>query len=375
VDAGAFEYLIKPFDMARVSEVVTRAIQEPAGQNRPPPADTTAASAAATLVGTSPAMQQVFKEIALAATSVIPVLLTGETGTGKDLAARLIHTHGPRRTGPFLAANLGGLAPGVLESELFGHIKGGFTGAADDRAGLFAAAEGGTVFLDEVGEAPPEVQIRLLRVLENREVVPVGSSQPVAIDVRIIAASNRDLSAAVASGSFREDLYHRLAGFPIHMPSLAERVADVPALVEHVAARAEGRSAARISPAFLEACASRHWPGNVRQLKRAVEYALVVSRGSQLRPEHLPAATVSAAELTQSGLSLEEAVRHWAVTNLAALGDAADGQLHSDLTEQVERALFAEALAATDSNRTAAARLLGLDRATLRTRLKNLGID
>jgi two-component system nitrogen regulation response regulator GlnG len=145
--------------------------------------------------------------------------------------------------------------------------------------------------------------------------------------------------------------------------------------VEHVAARAEGRSASRISPAFLEACASRHWPGNVRQLKRAVEYALVVSRGSQLRPEHLPAATVSAAELTQSGLSLEEAVRHWAVTNLAALGDAADGQLHSDLTEQVERALFAEALAATDSNRTAAARLLGLDRATLRTRLKNLGID
>jgi DNA-binding NtrC family response regulator len=320
-------------------------------------------------------MQQVFKEIALAATSVIPVLLTGETGTGKDLAARLIHTHGPRRTGPFLAANLGGLAPGVLESELFGHIKGGFTGAADDRAGLFAAAEGGTVFLDEVGEAPPEVQIRLLRVLENREVVPVGSSQPVAIDVRIIAASNRDLSAAVASGSFREDLYHRLAGFPIHMPSLAERVADVPALVEHIAAHAEGRSTARISPAFLEACASRHWPGNVRQLKRAVEYALVVSRGSQLRPEHLPAATVSAAELTQSGLSLEEAVRHWAVTNLAALGDAADGQLHRQLTEQVERALFAEALAATDSNRTAAARLLGLDRATLRTRLKNLGID
>jgi FixJ family two-component response regulator len=144
VDAGAFEYLIKPFDMARVSEVVTRAIQEPAEQNGPPPADTTAASAAAVLIGTSPAMQQVFKEIALAATSVIPVLLTGETGTGKDLAARLIHTHGPRRTGPFLAANLGGLAPGVLESELFGHIKGGFTGAADDRAGLFAAAEGGS---------------------------------------------------------------------------------------------------------------------------------------------------------------------------------------------------------------------------------------
>ena len=376
VDAGAFEYLIKPFDMARVSEVVTRAMQEPAGRaTSAPAADDTEAARPATLIGSSPAMQQVFKEIALVATSTIPVLLTGETGTGKDLAARLIHAHGPRRDQPFLATNLGGLATGVLESELFGHVRGSFTGATADRAGLFEAAAGGTVFLDEIGEASPEVQIRLLRVLESREVVRVGSPQPVAIDVRIIAASNRDLSAAVASGSFREDLYHRLAGFPIHMPSLAERVDDIPALAEAFAWRTEGGHAAPVAAAFLEACTARHWPGNVRQLKRAVEYAVVVSRGRQLRPEHLPPAAVSSAELTETGLSLDEAVRRWAATNLASLGDAADGQLHRQLTEQVERVLFAETLAATDGNRTAAARLLGLDRATLRTRLKSLHID
>ncbi|MDA0970493.1 MAG: sigma-54 dependent transcriptional regulator, partial [Planctomycetota bacterium] len=291
VDAGAFEYLIKPFDMARVSEVVTRAMQEPAGRaTSAPAADDTEAARPATLIGSSPAMQQVFKEIALVATSTIPVLLTGETGTGKDLAARLIHAHGPHRDQPFLATNLGGLATGVLESELFGHVRGSFTGATADRAGLFEAAAGGTVFLDEIGEASSEVQIRLLRVLESREVVRVGSPQPVAIDVRIIAASNRDLSAAVASGSFREDLYHRLAGFPIHMPSLAERVDDIPALAEAFAWRTEGGHAAPVAAAFLEACTARHWPGNVRQLKRAVEYAVVVSRGRQLQPEHLPPA-------------------------------------------------------------------------------------
>lgn len=375
VDAGAFEYLIKPFDMARVSEVVIRAAQEPASRYETPQAEETARSAAVTLIGSSPAMQQVFKELALVATSTIPVLLTGETGTGKDLAAKLIHAHGPRRDRPFLTANLGGLAAGVLESELFGHVKGGFTGATADRAGLFEAADGGTVFLDEVGEAPPELQVRLLRVLENREVVPVGSTQPVPLDVRIIAATNRDLSAAVAAGSFREDLEHRLAGFPIRMPSLAERAEDIPALTEHFARHADGGSSAQISSEFLKACIARHWPGNVRQLKRAVEYALVVSRGGHLRPEHLPEAAVSPAELTQKTLSLEEAVRRWATTNLASLGTAAEGQLHRQLTEQVERVLFTELLTATDGNRTAAARLLGLDRATLRTRLKNLGID
>ncbi|MGA0039088.1 MAG: sigma-54-dependent transcriptional regulator [Pirellulales bacterium] len=371
VDAGAFEYLIKPFDLAKVSEVVARATQERSAANgHEPPL----AIGEPTLIGSAPSMQQVFKQIALVAPSEIPVLLTGETGTGKDLAARLIHAHGPRHHAPFVATNLGGLPAGLVESELFGHVRGGFTGATHDRAGLFEAAAGGTIFLDEVSEASPEVQIRLLRVLENREVVRVGSTQPVPLSVRVIAASNRDLSAAVAEGSFREDLYHRLAGFPIRMPALAERTDDIPALVAHFV-RGGGGNSGQVHEDFLEACLERRWPGNVRQLKRAVDYALVVSRGSTLRPEHLPDEPVTRAELLLQGVSLAEAVRCWVDVNRASLGDATDGQLHQELTDQVERVLFTEVLAATAGNRTAAARLLGLDRATLRTRLKSLGID
>ena len=373
VDAGAFEYLIKPFDLAKVSEVVNRAIQESVAHQ--PAADTTAAGISPTLIGTSEAMQQVFKEIALVAGSTIPVLLTGETGTGKDLAAQMIHTHGPRRDGPLISTNLGGLAAGVLESELFGHVRGGFTGATHDRKGLFAAADGGTIFLDEVGEASPDVQIRLLRVLENREVVPVGATDPLTLDVRVIAASNRDLQAAVAAGSFREDLYHRLAGFPLWMPPLADRREDIPLLIEHFARTAEGGREVRVDPDFVVACMERNWPGNVRQLRRAVEYAVVVSRGGFLRPEHLPPLAISTAELSQTAASLATAVRQWVATTRAALGDTPESHLHRQLTEEVERVLFGEVLTATEGNRTAAARLLGLDRATLRTRLKTLGID
>jgi len=311
----------------------------------------------------------------LVATSDIPVLLAGVTGTGEALAARLIHGLGPRRAAPFVTTNLGGLAAGLVESELFGHVRGGFTGATADRAGLFEAADGGTIFLDEVGEASPEVQIRLLRVLENREVVRVGSTQPVPLNVRVIAASNRDLDTAVATGTFREDLYHRLAGFPMRMPALAERTADIPALVAHFVQMAGDTPAPDVDPAFLEACTARNWPGNVRQLKRAVEYALVVCRGGALRPEHLPAEKVSGAELERQRLSLEEAVRRWVTTASASLGEATDGDLYKQLIDRVERVLFTELLAATDGNRTAAAKLLGLDRATLRTRLKSLGIE
>lgn len=371
VDAGAFEYLIKPFDLAKVSDVVTRATLEPpsVGSRHGSPRDD-----APTLIGSSPAMQHVFKQIALVAASDIPVLLTGETGTGKDLAARLIHAHGARQRAPFVTANLGGLAAGLVESELFGHVRGAFTGASSDRSGLFETANGGTVFLDEIGEASPEVQVRLLRVLENREVVRVGSSQPALLEVRVIAASNRDLSAAVAAGTFREDLYHRLAGFPIHMPALTERIDDIPPLVEHFV-RVAGGSITQLHADFLEVCLTRTWPGNIRQLKRAVEYALVVSRGGPLRPEHLPAEPVTRAELQRQDLSLEDAVRRWVSLSRSALFDAADGQLHRELMDRVERVLFTEVLAATDGNRTAAARLLGLDRATLRTRLKSLGIE
>jgi DNA-binding NtrC family response regulator len=372
VDAGAFEYLVKPFDLARVSEVVTRAIEEP----RPKAADAVekVTPAKIGLIGSSPAMQQVFKEIALVAASEIPVLITGETGTGKDLTARLIHAHGPRHERPFVATNLAALAGGTLESELFGHVRGGFTGATADRAGLFEAAAGGTIFLDEIGEASLDVQVRLLRVLENREVVPVGSSEPRPVDVRVIAASNRDLAVAVAAGSFREDLFHRLAGFPIRMPPLAERCDDIPLLARHFAAQAAGGRSVMLSDAFLEACQSRSWPGNVRQLKRGVDYALVVSRGGLVRPEHLPDPRGVTIDQQRAAASLEDAVQRWTAAAVAALRAAPDGTMHRQLIDAVETVLFNEVLTATDGNRTAAARLLGLDRATLRTKLKSLGI-
>jgi two-component system nitrogen regulation response regulator GlnG len=318
-------------------------------------------------------MQEVFKQIALVAPSDLPVLITGATGTGKDLAARAIHAHSPRRDRPFVAASLGALAPSVVESELFGHARGAFTGATADRAGLFSLADGGTLFLDEIGEAPLEVQVKLLRALENREVTPVGAATPRPVDVRVIAATNRDLGAAIAAGEFRQDLYHRLHVFPIDMPPLAARGDDIHDLTAHLLARhAAGRPLPNVSAEFLDAMRARPWPGNVRELKHAVEYAAVVARGGTLRPEHLPAQPPSAAGLRADGTSADAqvvaAVRAWVDAALAH-ADTVAGPLHEPLMQLVETTLLEQAVAAAGGNRTAAAKLLGLDRATLRSKL------
>jgi DNA-binding NtrC family response regulator len=368
VEAGAFEYLVKPFDLTRVSELVGRAIEEPPPVTRPG-----GEHSRSPLLGSSPVMQEVFKQIALVSASDVPVLLTGETGSGKDLAARLIHANSDRRERPFIATNLAALAPGILESELFGHVRGAFTGATADRAGLFEQAAGGTIFLDEIAEAPAEVQVKLLRVLENREVAKVGSTLAEPIDVRVVAATNRDPAEAVRRAEFREDLFHRLSVFPIRMPSLAERRDDIPLLARHFADAASG-TAASLSDAFIAALKQRPWPGNVRQLKHAVEYAVVLSRGSQLRPDHLPPIDEPAFDPLSADAveALEAAVRRWsaAARSVEGLDD-----LHERLLAVVEPALLCEVLAHTGGNRTAAAKLLGLDRATLRTRLRRFGID
>ena len=397
VQAGAFDYLVKPFDLERVSAVVSRALAErrPAGGAGDHGDEGGAGGGQADrprLVGTSPPMQEVFKQIAMVAATDLPVLLTGPTGTGKELAARAIHDHGPRRGGPFVATSLAALAPGIVESDLFGHVRGAFTGAGTDRRGLFELAEGGTIFLDEIGEAPADVQGKLLRVLESREVTRVGSATPRAVDVRVIAATNRDLSAAMAEGVFRGDLFHRLHGFPIAMPPLADRLDDIEPLARHFLARHGGRAAA-IAPEFLAALRVRPWPGNVRELKHAVEYAAVVSRGGALRPEHLPkdqparagaGQPALAADVAAAAAAVATAVKDWsAAARHAAGGQTADERsdeprsldLHRRAVELVEAALVREALAHTGGNRTAAARLLGLDRATLRTKLRGLGLD
>jgi two-component system nitrogen regulation response regulator GlnG len=372
VNAGAFDYLVKPFDLESVSRVVSHALAERRQAAAAAPETQTAeAVTGGPLVGSSPPMQEVYKQISLVAPTDLPVLVLGETGTGKELAARAIHAHGPRRDGPFLAASLGSLSPGVVESELFGHVRGAFTGATAERPGLFALAAGGTLFLDEIGETPLDIQVKLLRALENREAAPVGSAVARPLDVRVIAATNRDLVAAIAAGTFREDLYHRLHVFPIRMPPLAARGGDVDRLAAHFLARhaaAAGRVAPPLPPEFLAALRDRPWPGNVRELKHAVEYAAVLARGSTLRPEHLPPRPAAAGgpdDDARAAARVVAAVEAWVDASLGA----GDGGLHESLLQLVETALLERVVAAVDGNRTAAARVLGLDRATLRSKL------
>jgi DNA-binding NtrC family response regulator len=383
VQAGAVDYLLKPFDLEKVSHVVARVLAD-----RAAPATVSEPAATASpgqIIGSSPPMQEVFKQIALVAPTDLPVLIIGDTGTGKELAARAIHAHGPRRRGPFVATNLAALAPGVVESELFGHVRGAFTGAAADRPGLFDMAAGGTLLLDEIGEAPADVQAKLLRVLETHEVTPVGSAAGHPVDVRVIAATNRDLMTASAAGSFRGDLHHRLRGFPITMPALVERTSDIEPLARHFLAAFVARHGGTprgelLSPEFLDAVAKRQWPGNVRELKQAVEYAAVQARGGVLRPVHLPARAADAGPTRSAPLdvatgAVAAAIKAWSAAARLAFGDLPEPDLHRRAVDLLDATLLRETLAHCGGNRTAAAKLLGLDRATLRTRLRLLGLD
>jgi two-component system nitrogen regulation response regulator GlnG len=377
VHAGAFDYLVKPFDLERVSDVVARALADREPQSSPPVEPPPASE----LIGSSPPMQEVFKQVALVAASDLPVLVTGLTGSGKEVVARAIHAHSARRDKPLVTTNLAALAPGVIESELFGHAAGSFTGATAARPGLFELADGGTILLDEIGEAPPDVQVKLLRVLETGEVTRVGEAAARPVSVRVIAATNRDLGEMLAEGSFRADLFHRLNVFPITMPRLADRPADIEALARHFLARhAAGRPLPGMAPEFLAALRGRDWPGNVRELKHAIEYATVVARGGTLRPEHLPrqeptVAGPARADLAAAAARVGAAVKEWSAAARRELAGLPEPDLHHRAVQLIEGTLLREALAHTGGNRTAAAKLLGLDRATLRTKLKSLGID
>lgn len=369
VEAGAAEYLVKPFDAARVTDAVERLLEStgPAAPASPPPPGG--------MTGSSAPMQQVYARIALAASSALPVLVTGPTGSGKELAARAIHAHSARRQEPFVAVNLAALDPGLVEAELFGQVRGAFPGATA-RPGFFVRADGGVLFLDEVGDAPPEVQARLLRVLDAGEILPVGASEPERVDVRVIAATHRDLAADAAAGRFRADLLHRLRVFTIEIPPLSARLDDLPALVARFLAGSPGCGPVQAaSPEFLDAVRARPWPGNVRELKAAVDMAAVMARGGTLRPEHLPAPLPDPTAATGPSRSdasaddrLRKAVRDWVAARLEA-APSPDGWLHEEFLKAAEAALLGEVLARTDGNRTAAARILGLDRSTLRGKL------
>ena len=382
VEGGAFDYLAKPFDLAQALDAARRAAAnhaEASGGNQPPVSLDQEDDAPDAIIGRSPAMQTVFKRIALVAPSNACVLITGESGTGKELVARAVHANSPRRGKPLAVAHIAAFNPNLVESELFGHVRGAFTGAEKGRDGLLKLADGGTVFLDELADIPLPVQAKLLRVLERQELQPVGANETQQVDVRIVSATHANLSAAVREGKFRHDLFFRLNVYPIHLPPLRDRVDDVPLLAEHFLRKFGVVNPAAVLPAdtlaFLKA---RPWPGNVRELRNALEHAAIEARGAALRPEHFPEPTSAAgpASTVERMRSLVvEWVREQVEVSRGRKPAEEPADLHQKLIEAVEPAALDEVLRQVDGNRLVAARWLGLARATVRKLIRKYHPD
>jgi DNA-binding NtrC family response regulator len=353
---GAHDFLEKPLDLKRLRNLVASTLK---GRASEPTAATyrqglAAAGVPPGFVGSAPAILEIFGKVAKVAPTNATVLILGESGTGKELIAEAIHKASPRARGPFVKVNCAALPEGLLESELFGHIKGAFTGAVRDRAGRFEAADGGTLFLDEVGEVPAHTQVKLLRVLQNREIERVGDNRPRAVDVRLVAATNADLDEAVRKGRFREDFYFRLKVITLRVPPLRERRGDIPALAEHFRAlysRRHDRPVQTFSPAALEILRAYDWPGNVRELENTVEAAVVLTEGETVEPKALPEEVGGSQRIED--LPDGEVIRIPAGTSLP----------------DAERTIILDTLARTDGNKTAAARILGIGLRTLYRKL------
>ena len=371
ISRGAFEYLVKPFELPEFLSVVSRAIQtlakEATGPSQPVEANQ--------LIGRGPAMQAIFKQIALMAPTEFPILITGETGTGKELVAEAIHRHSHRRNGPFVRVSLASLNPSVIESELFGHAKGAFTGATEDRQGLFELAENGTIFLDEIGETPPAIQVKLLRVLESHSFTRVGTSNERTTNARLIAATNRDLRTMIVGHDFREDLYHRLKVFSIELPPLRSHREDLRPLVEYFVTRHLNSTPTNITDEFWAEIEKRTWPGNIRELRNAIDHAVVLSRGGPLFAAHLPPLPVDIATGEESCDQLQFAIAAWVQRQLSESQSDSVNDLYRRFSNIADAALLNEVLSHTQQNRSAAAKLLGLDRATLRTKLGTTASD
>ncbi len=375
LEGGAFEYLVKPFDLDQATSVVKRALEKKHADHDQHPAPARTDSEA--LIGSSPAMQELFKNIALVAPAGVPVLITGESGTGKELVARAIHRHSGRRDGPFLPICLAALSPSLVERELFGHVKGSFTGAVQDRKGLLELANGGTVLLDEIGDIALSLQVKLLRAIEHGEVTPVGDARPRPIDIRVIAATNQPLGTLMTAGAFREDLFFRLSVFQIHIPPLRERRQDIPALADAFLrqARLATVTNTRITADVMAELQSRSWTGNVRELRNAIEHAAIIARGQPIRLEHFPAVPATRqppAPSSQTGFDTDLAawVRR-AFHDRSQNGTA----VYEQFLELAEPPLLQAALEECGGNRAAAAQILGIHRATLRQKLRKYGIE
>ena len=370
VEGGAFDYLAKPFDLDQALDTVARALNRRAAQqaqSHAPPAEPI--ETPEEMVGTSPAMQTVFKRIALVAPREACVLITGESGTGKELVARAVHRYSARRDRPFLPVHVAALNPNLVESELFGHAKGAFTGATQARPGVLSLADGGTVFLDELADIPLPVQVKLLRVLEHDEVTPVGSNQPSPLNIRILTATHQDLERKIAEGSFRHDLFFRLNVFQIHLPPLRQRCDDIVPLAEHFLRRFDARLLPLL-PATAQFLINQPWVGNVRELRNALEHAVIVARGGPLLPEHFPA--TSGLRTTNPQDQLAAAVLNWLEDRIQ--GSRVSENLYAELLKCVEPPLLKELMRRLQGNRVVAAQWLGLNRATVRKKLTEHGL-
>jgi two-component system nitrogen regulation response regulator GlnG len=373
---GAFEYLPKPFDVDEAVDLVRRACSHGQRQRQErsgaPEAEV---HKTPEIIGEAPAMQEVFRAIARLARSHITVLINGESGTGKELVARALHRHSPRAAKPFIALNMAAIPRDLLESELFGHERGAFTGAQNRRAGRFEQADGGTLFLDEIGDMPAELQTRLLRVLADGEFFPVGAHVPIKVDVRIIAATHQNLETLVAEGRFREDLFHRLNVIRVHIPPLRERRQDIPLLLRHFLKDASAELSVEVKtlrPEVEEFLCRLDWPGNVRQLENTCRWITVMAAGQEVHRDDLPPELLQAKlEAAPVSTDWENAFKQWIDGQLRK----GEREIAKDAIDTAESILITQALQFTRGRRQEAAKLLGYGRNTLTRKISELSLD
>jgi len=384
-ERGAFEYMPKPFDLKELISVVERALTEPSGDGQAGSEKNGAAGSEdqLPLIGRSTAMQEIYRILARLMATDLTVMITGESGTGKELVARALHDYGKRRSGPFVAVNMAAIPRDLIESELFGHEKGAFTGALTRATGRFEQASGGTLFLDEIGDMPPEAQTRLLRVLQEGEYTTIGGRTPIRSDVRIVAATHRDLQQLIRQGLFREDLYYRLNVVPIRLPPLRERAEDVPELVGHFLnlATEEGLPAKSIDANAMALLKSYSWPGNIRELENLVRRLAVLYPQDMIGLDVIEAEiaetpteqAIGSSEVKESlGQAVERHLREYFAAHKDGLPAAG---LYERVLREIEKPLLTLTLGATRGNQIRAAYLLGLNRNTLRKKVRELDIQ